>query len=84
MKKKPMIPMEKITIRVPLNLIDKIDFLIQYGKSVTRSDIVRTALYEYLENIPYQDFSRKQAEFEAAQPEINPFLKIMKKQERRI
>ena len=49
---------QKITIRLPTQLIESVDMFINMGEFASRSEAIRRALKEYLENMA-ENYSEK-------------------------
>jgi Arc/MetJ-type ribon-helix-helix transcriptional regulator len=71
---------DRITIRLPQIDIHQIDLLIRIGEFATRSEVVRHAVKEYIENhttriLAQADKIKKIQELEAAVEAIEPYMK---------
>lgn len=71
---------DRITIRLPPNDLKQIDVLIQIGEASTRSEVIRHAVKEYLDNHTTRILERveqfkKLQEFGAAGDKLAPYIK---------
>ena len=71
---------DRITIRLPQIDLRQIDLLIRLGEFNTRSEVVRHAVKEYIENhttriLAKADKYKKIQELEAAAAAIEPYMK---------
>jgi len=71
---------DRITIRLPQIDLRQIDLLIRLGEFTTRSEVVRHAVKEYIENhttriLAKADKYKKIQELEAAAAAIEPYMK---------
>jgi Arc/MetJ-type ribon-helix-helix transcriptional regulator len=71
---------DRITIRVPQIDLRQIDVFIRLGEFSTRSEVVRHAVKEYIENhttriLAKADKFKKIQELEAAAAAIEPYMK---------
>lgn len=71
---------DRITIRLPQIDLRQIDLLIRIGEFSTRSDFVRHAVKEYIDNntsriLAKADKLKKIQELEAAAAAIEPYMK---------
>ena len=71
---------DRITIRLPQIDLRQIDLLIRLGEFTTRSEVVRYAVKEYIENhttriLAKADKYKKIQELEAAAAAIEPYMK---------
>ncbi|VVB62399.1 Putative nickel-responsive regulator [uncultured archaeon] len=71
---------DRITIRLPQTDLRHIDLLIRLGEFTTRSEVLRHAVKEYIENhttsiLAKADKLKKLQELEAAAAAIEPYMK---------
>lgn len=71
---------DRITIRLPQIDLRQIDLLIRLGEFSTRSEVIRYAVKEYIENhttriLAKADKIKKIQELEAAAAAIEPYMK---------
>jgi Arc/MetJ-type ribon-helix-helix transcriptional regulator len=71
---------DRITIRLPQIDLRQIDLLIRFGEFSTRSEVIRHAVKEYIENhttriLAKADKIKKIQELEAAAAAIEPYMK---------
>lgn len=71
---------ERITIRLPKRDLDSIDLLIEVGKFTSRSEVIRHALYDFVNNqtqtvLDNAEKIKKVKQFKQEIESIRPYLK---------